>query len=297
MAEAETPTIERVKSPFARGESDRSRVPGTNSTKLEGAVYAGTTAGSEESGSTRNLPPSSAVGVEPPRSRPRVQHLRVRTVHRLDGLRPMTGHEEQLIEEQTRYGNSAALCNALLARCLCRPGDEPGTNAERVNELLVAERDAALVKLRRITFGDKVDSEANCPRCRALVAMSFDLKELELQAREVPEAIELVMWDGRIAELRLPTARDQADLLAVDLSTDAERRTWLLARSLQKLGGVSGPFAVELVHGFDSRTRTELEFELNRVIPDLDLNASAKCQDCGHEFAAPFDVSSFFLPS
>jgi hypothetical protein len=207
----------------------------------------------------------------------------------------MTGYEEELVE--ARSANTAALCNELLARCLTPVGERSDEATARVEALLVAERDAAIVDLRRMTFGDRVEVDVHCPDCSAASHVSFDLTEVALEAADVAEALEITLSDGRVAELELPTARDQADLLAAALDGSAERRTWLLERSIRRLGDSAGPLGFEKVHGLDSRTRRELERELEREIPDLDLRVGATCEACRREFAAPFDVGSFFLPS
>jgi phage FluMu protein gp41 len=207
----------------------------------------------------------------------------------------MTGYEEELVE--TRSTNTAALCNELLVRCLSPVGERSEEANSRVETLLVAERDAAIVDLRRLTFGDRVETDVECPGCGAASHVSFDLTQVTLEAADVAEGLEVTLSDGRLAELRLPTARDQVDLLAAALSGAAERRSWLLERAIQRLGDTEGPLGFEKVHALDSRTRLELERELEQEIPDLDLRVGATCEACGREFAAPFDVASFFLPS
>ena len=207
----------------------------------------------------------------------------------------MTGYEEELVEMPS--ANTAALCNELLARCLAPVGERSEAAKARVETLLVAERDAAIVDLRRLTFGDRVETDVECPDCGAASHVSFDLTQVTLEAADVAEGLEVTLSDGRVAELRLPTAGDQADLLSAALSGAAERRSWLLERSIKRLGDTAGPLGFEKVHRLDSQTRRELERDLELEIPDLDLRVSATCEACGREFAAPFDVASFFLPS
>jgi hypothetical protein len=225
------------------------------------------------------------------------RRIKVRPVRRWTGLRPMTGYEEQLVEARKADGNTSALCNDVLAHCASPPGADAGKAVGEVDQLSVAERDWALIQLRRLTFGDRLESEADCSHCGETNQVSFDLKQLTFDVAEIVEEIEVTLHDGRIARLRLPTARDQADLLDAKLTSAAERRTWLLARALRQIGDSQGPFELAAVHAFDSRTRAQMETELERAIPDLDLSMDLTCQACRQSFLAPFDVAVFFLLS
>ena len=50
-------------------------------------------------------------------------------------LRPMTGYEEELVEERRDEANTAVLCNELLARCLVPPGADATAARARVRAL------------------------------------------------------------------------------------------------------------------------------------------------------------------
>jgi len=279
-----SPEVERVESPFARRgarQADTAARLGAPRPPAEPAP-SGEPAPSVDEAPGRAV--TRALAKHPPRA--------------LDGLRAMTGYEEQLIEDRERWANTSALCNEILARCLGAPGSEPDAAAKAsVQQLSTAERDAALVKLRRITFGDQVVSQVDCPECREVNDVGFDLKQLALDVAEICTEIEVTLADGRVARLRLPTAGDQADLLDQNLSDAAVRRSWLLARCTQDLAGSSGPFDYRVVHAWDSRARHELEAALESVIPDLDLRMRVTCSHCQHDFSAPFEIGSFFLPS
>lgn len=288
MAQTELHETERVESPFAR----RTTL-GTRSIAAAGGAPQRPTAETvdPQPAGARSAPDMSSSSLAP------VRRLGVRPPRRLTGLRPLTGYEEELLEDGERATNSAALCNEILSRCLSPVGERNEAAASMVGALLVAERDTAIVDLRRLTFGDRMEMDVRCPDCESKNHVAFDLKQVSLEAADVAEAVEVTLSDGRVAHLRLPTARDQADLLEASLHGHAERRTWLLERALHKLGDREGPLGFETVHALDSGTRRELERELDRAIPDLDLRVGVTCDACSREFAAPFDIASFFLPS
>lgn len=212
-------------------------------------------------------------------------------------LREMTGYEEEYLEVHGAESNTSELVNQILARCLVAPGQDCGAALEAVRALPVAHRDAALIELRRRSLGPHVSSEVNCPSCGEGVAVEFDLAEIPLEVPAAPARIEHQLSDGRCAVVRLPTAGDQADLLARDLESMAARRTWMLARLVERLGDEQGPFDPQRAKALTTRTRRELEAALEEAVPDLDLRMGVLCRGCGHEFSAPFDVAGFFFSS
>lgn len=211
-------------------------------------------------------------------------------------LRPMTGYEEELVEARRGDANTASLCNELLARCLVPPGADATAARARVRGLLVAERDAALVTLRRISLGDKVEARLACPACGHGHDVDFRLSELPVSVPEAPEPLQVSLDGGGQATLRMPTAGDQEDLLDAGLEGESQRRTFLLARTLVHCGGKEGPFDFPFARALPLSVRHALEAALEQAIPDLDLSMGMQCQGCGHAWSAPFDVPSFFLP-
>lgn len=212
-------------------------------------------------------------------------------------LRELTGFEEEYVERHRDDPNTSRLCNEILARCLVPPGEDPGEARGRVERLLVAERDRALIRLRRMSLGDEVESRSRCPACDAINETSFGLDNIDVDFPRPPEQVTVQLHDGTEATLRLPRAGDQADLLDQKLQGPAERRTWLLARLLVRYGTDQGDFDLDFARGLPVRTRHLLEAALERVVPDLDLSLDVECPECGHRFAAPFDVAAFFLRS
>ncbi|MBK8258027.1 MAG: hypothetical protein IPK82_35845 [Polyangiaceae bacterium] len=214
-------------------------------------------------------------------------------------LRPLTGFEEEVIERHQNNPNTAALCNEILARCLVPPGADASGMVSQVQNLTVAERDAALLDLRRISLGDRVICEVNCPVCGKNNEVDFLLSQLPVDFGPTfnPTAgVETVLPSGVNAVMRLPTAGDQEKLLANPPETESERRTFLLASVLLKLGDEEGPFEPNRVRALGIGERRALEQAIEERTPDLDLSMGVSCNACGGSFVAPFDVAAFFLP-
>jgi len=238
-----------------------------------------------------DVPAGSAVAAVPPAAAPARA-----AAEALPSLRPLSGYEEEYIERHLRAPNTAALCNEVLARCLAAPGEEPGPQRARVRDLLTAERDRALIELRRLSLGPEITAVVRCPSCGSTGEAAFSLDDLPVDFASPERVVQLDLEDGTPVVLRLPTAGDQADLLAAGLEGEAEKRSWLLGRVLISFGerrdGLDAGFARALPVGVRHRLEARIEADL----PDLDLSMETACDVCGTRFSAPFDVAAFFFP-
>src|SRR6185436_2177290 len=71
-------------------------------------------------------------------------------------LRPILGHEEDLLMQAGRYLKPAARATQLLTRCLLRLGPMEPVTSDAVKQLTVGDREALLLRLRQITLGDRI---------------------------------------------------------------------------------------------------------------------------------------------
>jgi len=163
--------------------------------------------------------------------------------------------------------------------------------------LLVAERDRELVALRRLSLGPDVSAQVTCPECgeQSAAEFSLDALPLELELSEGPVRVD-VETAGEVL-LRLPTAGDQEDLADAGLDGDAERRSWLLARCLERYGDRGDGLDLDFARSLPVAVRAALEHAIERALPDLDLQMAVECSGCKAPIVAPFDVPVFFFSS
>ena len=212
-------------------------------------------------------------------------------------LRGLTGWEEEYVERHQEAPNTARLCNEIIARCLVAPGEDPGDARETVRDLLVAERDRELVALRRLSLGSDVAAQVTCPECGEVSEARFSLDALPLEFELPPRQLTVELPDAGTVQLRLPTAGDQEDLIDAGVEGEAERRSWLLARCLERYGDRTDAVDLDFVRGLPVRTRAALESAIEERLPELDLQMAVECSHCGAPIVAPFDVSTFFFSS
>lgn len=213
------------------------------------------------------------------------------------GLRGLSGWEEEYLERHQAEPNTARLCNEILARCLVAPGEDPGEARETIRDLLVAERDRELVALRRMSLGPDISAQVACAACGEISEADFSLDVLPLDFESPPRQLSVQWPDIGEVVLRLPTAGDQEDLIDAGLDGEAEQRTWLLARCLERYGDRRDGLDVDFMRGLPVGTRTALESAIEESLPELDLEMAVECSHCRAPIVAPFDVPIFFFSS
>jgi hypothetical protein len=219
------------------------------------------------------------------------------TTRERNDLRGLTGWDEEYVERHQAEPNTARLCNEILARCLVAPDEDPAAARETVRDLLVPERDRELVALRRISLGPDVSARVPCRACGETSEAEFSLDVLPLDFGPPPRRLSVEVKGVGEVRLRLPTAGDQEDLLDAGLDGEAEQRSWLLARCLERYGDRHGDFDLVFARGLPVQVRAALESAIEAALPDLDLEMTVECSHCAERIVAPFDVPVFFFSS
>jgi hypothetical protein len=222
-------------------------------------------------------------------------------LHREVELAPLSGREEELIASSMRQGYAAVL-TMILSRCMRRLGSISPVPPPLVRRLLVADRQYLLLKLRAMTFGDRVQATVGCPwtDCGRKIDIDFSLTDVPVKESEdrgpvyemelSPEAAR-EDHDGpahRVILFRLPNGEDQEVITPLAAAADADSEAalrFLLKRCIQQ----GGPGSLSLL------ALEEIERRMDAVAPKVELTIEGECRDCGRDFAVPFDLQEFFF--
>ncbi len=144
-----------------------------------------------------------------------------------------------------------------------------------VAELPVGARDALLLLVREWLFGVQMECVAMCPACTT--RLEFTLATTALRALAPTTAVQSLDVGGQQLAVRLPAS---ADLLALPPGPAATRR--LIERCLIDAPAVLSDEALAAA-----------ATAMAAADPLLDLQIELACSDCGHTWAAPFDIAGF----
>ena len=217
-------------------------------------------------------------------------------------LRALSGREEALLAEQP-HQESASLVSRILARCLLRIGPIQDISEDLTRKLLVADRHYLLLKLREITFGDRVQATIPCPwpHCGQKVDIDFSITDIPIADSAAPGPHYPVVLpketdtENRMREVvfRLPTGADQEVLSPLLAVNEAEALSKLLARCIVQMDG--RPAVRDDIDALSPLARMTIEKKMAEVAPKIDLDMEVSCPECGRDFTVPFDVQDFFF--
>src|SRR5215813_676091 len=150
--------------------------------------------------------------------------------YRTARLRALAGHDEAFLIEQASALTPAARLTELLTRCLVQLGPTVPVDAHAVRSLAIGDREALLLHLRRLTFGDSISSVLSCPlaECSAKMDLALTVSELLMPTYPYETPMHETIVENHAAQyrvvFRLPNGGDQeaAAPLAVSDADAAE---------------------------------------------------------------------------
>ena len=190
-------------------------------------------------------------------------------------LRPLTGADEEFLLELRPSVLPAERTTALLAHCLVRLGPHAPPSADDVRELVVGDREALLLQLRRLALGDRLDCVVPCPGCGELMDVELRVGDLLLEAyADAPERREAL---GVVYRAVTGADQEAGARAAVD-DVDAAARL-VLGRCIE------GELTAD-VEG-------ALPALLAEADPQAELLLRVGCPACGGEFPVALDAGGF----
>jgi hypothetical protein len=181
----------------------------------------------------------------------------------------------------------ARRASELLARC---------TNLGDPGALSVGDREALLLNLHRLTFGETLECVLRCPACDQRMELAPRVSELLLPPYPSTKPLHVLqMMDADASYLvsfRLPVA-DDLDSAAAVASDDLRRAARGLLESCVHAASRDGCDIA-----FDDLppvVRDALAREMLRLDPQAQVELDVRCPACDHGFDLLLDVASFLL--
>lgn len=160
-------------------------------------------------------------------------------------------------------------------------------------QLPIGRRDAHLLTLREQTFGPRLLSLSECPKCGARIELEFDVADIraesEIGAAEIAVPITLRRNNFAVT-FRLPNTLDLAAAAEAGNSSGARQR--LVERcvlsALNAKGDEIPPIALP------EELLTAVAARMSEADPQADVQLAIACPECHHHWNAPFDIAGFF---
>lgn len=156
----------------------------------------------------------------------------------------------------------------------------PDLPADRLADLPLGQRNAALLRLRQSTFGPEIPAYIDCPACGERMALTLHTDMLLAPAGQTGATGELEI-DG--FRFRRPTSRDLSAILSY--ADQQSAAACLLERCCVARPDEAPPSSR---HGL----LETIEAGLESLDPSADIHLSLTCDACTHAWAAPFDIAA-----
>jgi hypothetical protein len=200
----------------------------------------------------------------------------------------MTGADQEFLMEAGGTMLPARRTSAILARCVQRIGPEASISPEVAGRLVVGDREALMLHLRQITFGDKLEPMVRCPKAECGQRMDVSLRTSDLLVPPapdaVPEYIERDLPGLGVVRFRLPCGHDQEAVAALARSNPAAAARMLLGRCVDHPVDELPPGAFEVIGGW-----------MADLDPQAEIRLDLRCPDCGHVFSSIFDAGAYLF--
>lgn len=208
-------------------------------------------------------------------------------------VRELTGVDEEAIAKAPNTGKAL---NVLLQRGLVKIGSRD-VRKEDFDALLSGDRDAILIGIRRITFGETLDLSINCLSCGESQEVAIDLVD-DIPVASLEDSIADRTWtvDTKkgIAVISLPTGITQKKLLENSDKTTAEINTLLLSGCVMSVNGMPS-MGASTVLNLGMADRSKIIDQILEKNPGPRLGEVKKtCKACGEDIALPLSLVDLF---
>lgn len=208
-------------------------------------------------------------------------------------VQELTGADEEAI---AKSGSTGKALNVLLQRGVLKIGSRD-VRKDDLDNLLSGDRDAILLGIRRVTFGEQLKVYAKCYACateqETEISLLNDIPVKNLEDPVADRVFEVETKKG-VVRVSLPTGATQKRLMENNDKTSAEINTLLLAGCILSVGGTpSMGAATALSLGMADRTKILEELVDRNPGPRLGEVTKA-CTACGESMELPLRLLDLF---
>ncbi|MFI9271872.1 hypothetical protein ACIGXM_14295 [Kitasatospora sp. NPDC052896] len=202
-------------------------------------------------------------------------------------VRELNGEDEEAL---ARLGNNWPRKLDTIVMRGVRTVGEQFMSRQVCDELLMGDREALILAIRRASFGDTVEFQGlPCPHCGETTDLSLSLDDVPVVHLEDPTRTEYAvsLRKGATAHVRLPAGKDQNAVLALKDANAAQQNSEILRRCILRVEYPDGDVqrgSTALVRSMSMADRqTILEFmSATQPGPRFD-QASFVHEPCGQE--------------
>lgn len=241
------------------------------------------------------------------------------TLYNMVEIVAMDGNDEELIMDKKVASNGANVVTTLLANKIVSLSNDEGKELDRVSFNMVkgmftGDRDMILMAIRKLSLGNIMTINAQCPRCGEKYEVDIDIDEDVVVNVWDPEENELHrskhgagfvdfelpdgVYDGETVHkkgwLKLPDGYIEEQLAPMVNQNPGKANTALITACIQQLGDLP-MIDSKMVR---SMTRKDREY-ITSLIKDANVGpqfrVGVSCPYCGNDFKVMLELPNFFM--
>jgi hypothetical protein len=216
-------------------------------------------------------------------------------------VRGVVEGDEGLVGELSAYGLPLDRATALLSRCVTRVGECDSPGAEIIDSLSLGDREALLLHLRRLTFGERIACLLECPSCKQKMELELAVADLLLPAGPEPRARqeETLTVDGQTLQVvfRMPRATDFAAAASASQGDPAAAVRALILVCVEKVQqhSAAGETSILPPQDWPEGLALQLSARMEALDPQAEITLRLVCPSCQHDFSTSFDTANYLV--
>jgi len=189
----------------------------------------------------------------------------------------------------------------LLSRCVVQLGQAEKVEKDRLRDLSMGDREALLLHIRRLTFGERMQCVLHCAACDAPMDLDLSVSDLLVSTENAAQQHYQEMFSCDDARFRVSfhvsTGTDVEAAIQYGNGSVNKARLELLARCIESVERENGTEEFTVIQSRE--WPPQLIEQLSRRLAEADAQAEIQlqltCPACECEFSSFFDVTGYMV--
>lgn len=229
-------------------------------------------------------------------------------IHKEIAVAKMKGRVRKIIARQDIRSDPIKVLDALLINCVTRIGKLEKPTKTALDSLVIGDRDFAALMIRKVSRGDEISVDVNCPTdtCKRALHFVLSIDDIAVFHRDEEDSwfdeearafcFKITDRDlGVDATFRFPTGFDQHAVSKVIKANPVEAMYRLYGACCREWNGDKGPFDLGFIENQDTDVLDFLEDQWTTRLPGVEVTHEAECEECLREFRVTLESSDFIF--
>jgi hypothetical protein len=207
----------------------------------------------------------------------------------------LSGNDQEYLKDDYQILTQAEWSTLLLTRCIKRIGPFDTITSDLVKALTIGDREAALLQIRHLTFGNKLNCFINCTNgnCNGQIGLDLKVSDLLVSPYQVVQERyrQTITHNGEkyIVDFRLPTGLDQEKIGRI-AKKNQEISTLQVFQSCISRIEINGKGKSKKI---PLKVYDKVFKSVDQLDPQAEIRFKITCPECNNDFTTIFDTGIY----